>query len=61
MSTRRSLAGLGFWLALMPLWPADEPGKVTGLDRYVQAPDANYHYDLVKTVPGNGYTTYVLK
>jgi PhoPQ-activated pathogenicity-related protein len=47
-------------LALVPLWPAERAGKVTGLDKYVQAPDANYHYDLVKTVPGDGYTTYVL-
>jgi len=47
-------------LVLVPLWPAERAGKVTGLDKYVQAPDANYHYDLVKTVPGDGYTTYVL-
>jgi PhoPQ-activated pathogenicity-related protein len=35
-------------------------GKVTGLDRYVDVPDSNYHYELVKTIPGGGYTTYVL-
>jgi PhoPQ-activated pathogenicity-related protein len=60
MYTRRSIAALTFCLALVPLWPAERAGKVTGLDKYVQAPDANYHYDLVKTVPGDGYTTYVL-
>jgi PhoPQ-activated pathogenicity-related protein len=60
MYTRRSIAALVFCLALVPVWPAERAGKVTGLDRYVQAPDANYHYDLVKTVPGDGYTTYVL-
>jgi PhoPQ-activated pathogenicity-related protein len=60
ISTRRSLAALAFSLALLPIWPAERAGKVTGLDRYVQAPDANYHYDLVNTIPGDGYTTYVL-
>jgi PhoPQ-activated pathogenicity-related protein len=60
MYTRRSIAALTFCLVLVPLWPAERAGKVTGLDKYVQAPDANYHYDLVKTVPGDGYTTYVL-
>lgn len=34
--------------------------KVTGLDKYVQAPDSNYRYELVKTIPGEEYTTYVL-
>ena len=60
ISSRRSLAALAFSLALLPIWPAERAGKVTGLDRYVQAPDANYHYDLVNTIPGDGYTTYVL-
>ena len=60
ISTRRSVAALAFSLALLPIWPAERAGKVTGLDRYVQAPDANYHYDLVNTIPGDGYTTYVL-
>jgi PhoPQ-activated pathogenicity-related protein len=58
--TRRSLLALAFCLALVPIWPAERAGKVTGLDRYVQAPDANYHYDLVNTIPGDGYTAYVL-
>ncbi len=34
--------------------------KETGLDRYVHAPDANYKYELVKTIPGEGYTTYIV-
>jgi PhoPQ-activated pathogenicity-related protein len=57
---RRSVTALVFSLALLPAWPAERAGKVTGLDKYVQAPDANYHYDLVKTIPGDGYTTYVI-
>ncbi len=32
----------------------------TALDRYVAAPDTNYSYHLVNTIPGDGYTTFVL-
>jgi PhoPQ-activated pathogenicity-related protein len=32
----------------------------TALDQYVAAPDRNYSYTLVETLPGQGYTTYVL-
>ncbi len=34
--------------------------EFTALDRYVQAPDPAFRYELVKTVPGEGFTTYVL-
>lgn len=33
----------------------------TALDRYVKAPDDHYRYELVKTIPGDGYTGYILK
>jgi PhoPQ-activated pathogenicity-related protein len=33
----------------------------TALDRYVAAPDAHYAYRLVSTVPGKGYTTFILE
>src|SRR5579872_173159 len=33
----------------------------TALDRYVKTPDPAYKYELVKTVPGDGYTTYVIE
>jgi PhoPQ-activated pathogenicity-related protein len=33
----------------------------TALDEYVAKPDACYRYELIKTVPGKGYTTYVLE
>ncbi|HYP08541.1 MAG TPA: PhoPQ-activated pathogenicity-related family protein [Bryobacteraceae bacterium] len=39
----------------VPAWSAE-----TALDRYVAAPDASYKYNLVQTLPGTGYTTYVL-
>lgn len=32
----------------------------TALDRYVAAPDPNYKWELVNTIPGEGYTTYVI-
>src|SRR5579864_5938313 len=32
----------------------------TALDRYVAAPDPNYKWELVDTIPGEGYTTYVI-
>lgn len=32
----------------------------TALDRYVQKPDPSYHYDVVSTVHGDGYTFYVI-
>src|ERR1035437_5365518 len=32
----------------------------TALDRYVKAPDSHFKYELVKTIPGQGYTAYVL-
>jgi PhoPQ-activated pathogenicity-related protein len=32
----------------------------TALDKYVATPDPNYSYKLIKTVPGQGQTTYVL-
>jgi hypothetical protein len=35
-------------------------GRQAALDRFIQAPDANFRYALAKTVPGDGYTTYVL-
>jgi PhoPQ-activated pathogenicity-related protein len=34
--------------------------RQTGLDRYIQTPDSNYRYELVNTIPGDGYTVYVL-
>jgi len=34
--------------------------EFTALDRYVQAPDASFRYELVSTIPGEGITTFVL-
>ena len=35
-------------------------GAETGLDKYVKAPDPAYKFELVKTIPGAGFTTYVI-
>lgn len=48
-------------LAVAPVaLPAEKAGKVTALDKYVQAPDPTYKYELVKTVQGPGYTAYMI-
>lgn len=33
---------------------------LTALDRYVATPDPSYKYEVVKTIPGSGYTAYVI-
>jgi PhoPQ-activated pathogenicity-related protein len=49
---------LFFLLALaLPLAAAS---KETALDRYVHAPDPSYKFELVNTIPGDGYKAYVL-
>ena len=41
--------------------PGSSHGQETALDRYVAAPDPSYHYNLINTVAGDGYTGYVLE
>jgi PhoPQ-activated pathogenicity-related protein len=36
------------------------PAGETALDRYIAKPDPTYQWKLAKTIPGDGYTTYVL-
>lgn len=38
---------------------ANRGSETTALDRYVQAPDPTYHYQLVNTIPGPEATTFV--
>jgi len=38
----------------------EKAGTFTPLDDYVQAADSHYKYELARTIPGDGYTTYVL-
>jgi PhoPQ-activated pathogenicity-related protein len=39
---------------------ADTPSKKTPLDDYIAKPDTTYAWKLVKTVPGDGVTSYIL-
>ena len=41
--------------------PGSNGLNITALDRYVAAPDPNFKWELAKTIPGEGYTAYVLK
>src|SRR5260221_14258437 len=43
-------------MALPATGSADTP-----LDRYVSAPDPNYRYELLDTIPGDAYTAFVLE
>ena len=46
-------------LALLTI-AATAASRPTALERYVAQPDPNYHYSLEATIPGNGYTSYIL-
>ncbi|MBI4906179.1 MAG: PhoPQ-activated pathogenicity-related family protein [Acidobacteria bacterium] len=43
------------WLAAVPAFGAD-----TALDRYIKKPDASYKFNVVQTIPGQGYTAYIV-
>ena len=48
-------------LALSMLSAIPAIGEVTALDRYVAAPDPSYRYELIETIPGDGYAAHVLE
>ncbi|HXJ39784.1 MAG TPA: PhoPQ-activated protein PqaA family protein, partial [Bryobacteraceae bacterium] len=45
---------------LLASFAALAPAQTTALDRYVRTPDPAWKYELVRTVPGPGYTAYVI-
>jgi len=45
---------------LLPLLVFAQGSQETALDRYVKAPDPAFKFELVNTIPGKGYTAYVL-
>lgn len=48
-------------LATLALLPALAQGtRETALDRYVKTPDPAFKWEVAKTIPGQGYTAYVL-
>ncbi|HXK07053.1 MAG TPA: PhoPQ-activated pathogenicity-related family protein [Verrucomicrobiae bacterium] len=56
MATKR----LPVLLALALASFAADHAKQTPLDTFIHAPDAAFRYELAKTIPGEGYTAYVL-
>src|ERR1700724_1997723 len=48
-------------LALSMLSAIPTIGEVTALDRYVAAPDPSYRYELIETIPGDGYSAHVIE
>jgi PhoPQ-activated pathogenicity-related protein len=65
MKLRQTLAAVGLvWLALALPTPAfcAEPAapKKTPLDDYIAKADPTYSWKLVQTIPGDGYTTFVV-
>ncbi len=63
-SASSKLTALLFTLILLTVCAfaqsAHPANDLTALDKYVAAPDPSYKYELVKTIPGKGYTAYVL-
>ncbi len=50
--------------AQKPIAAAEPPTvryELTALDKYVAAPDTNYSFHLVTSIPGNGQTTFILE
>ena len=49
----------------MPAFAASAGLSLTALDRYVQAPDDNYRYEVIDVVSGDyqdeSYTTYIVE
>jgi PhoPQ-activated pathogenicity-related protein len=45
---------------LLAAFAATSFGQNTPLDRYVAAPDSHYKYEVLKTIPGQGYTAYII-
>jgi PhoPQ-activated pathogenicity-related protein len=59
---RTAVVALLAWLALacVPAAPCAEPVKKTPLDDYVAKPDPTYSWKVVKKIPGDGYTAFVV-
>ena len=59
--TKRLLSLIFFGLLIAAGAPKTPVVKSeTALDRYVAAPDPSYKWEVVKSTPGEGYTTFVL-
>jgi PhoPQ-activated pathogenicity-related protein len=59
LGTLAALIGLALTLATAAPC-AEPPGGKTPLDDYIARPDATYSWKVLKTIPGDGYTTFVV-
>ena len=58
---RTAVKAASIFIAAGLVWAeAPKAGKNTPLDQYVAKPDSSYRWELVKTIPGDGYTAYVI-
>src|SRR5205814_45539 len=57
---RRASMWLGILLATVACAASGIRAGETALDRYVAKPDSTYAWKIVRTVPGNGYTQYIV-
>src|SRR4051812_6607330 len=61
MTRRFAVAASLMWVpvALVAATPP-KAAKETALDRYIKQPDASYKWEVVRTIPGQGYTAYIV-
>ncbi|MEP7274082.1 MAG: PhoPQ-activated protein PqaA family protein, partial [Acidobacteriota bacterium] len=48
-------------LLVLTLFAVVAFAQQTALDRYIAKPDPSYQWKLLKTIPGEGYQTFVLE
>jgi PhoPQ-activated pathogenicity-related protein len=61
MKTRGArFSGLFVFALSLVAFAADHSGKQTPLDNFIRSADSNFRFELNKTIPGEGYTAYVL-
>src|ERR1039457_5913458 len=59
LRSRIRLLGIFAAFVLVSAWPLAAASQETALDRYVHAPDPSYKWELVNTIPGEGFKAYV--
>src|SRR5258708_4445382 len=60
LRTVLSVGGLWLVLGVPPTFGDSLPRQKTALDDYMAKPDPAYGWKLVKTIPGEGHTTYIV-
>ena len=57
---RSLLSAFVLCVLALPVAAADAPPKKTPLDDYLARPEPTYGWKLVKTIPGDGVTSYLI-